>query len=138
MRKGRRVPERTRWLEFTGRWLRKREGNRKRTLEICTMCFSLRWELSKFLASMASYATFAFLSCYAMLSQSCPTLCGPMDCSPPGSSVPGDSPGQNTGVGCHFFLQGVFPTQRLNLHFLCLLHCKRILYPPSHRESIFV
>ena len=32
---------------------------------------------------------------------SCPTLCNPMDCSPPGSSVHGDSLGKNTGVGCH-------------------------------------
>ena len=31
----------------------------------------------------------------------CLTLCDPMDCSPPGSSVHGDSPGKNTGVGCH-------------------------------------
>ena len=28
-----------------------------------------------------------------------------MDCSPPGSSVHGDSPGKNTGVGCHALLQ---------------------------------
>ena len=34
--------------------------------------------------------------------QSCPTLCDPMDCNPPGDSVHGDSPGKNTGVGCHF------------------------------------
>ena len=32
--------------------------------------------------------------------QLCLTLCHPMDCSPPGSSVHGDSPGKNTGVGC--------------------------------------
>ena len=32
-----------------------------------------------------------------------------------------DSPGKNTGVGCHALLQGIFPTQRLNLHLLCLL-----------------
>ena len=43
--------------------------------------------------------------------QSCPTLCDPMDRSPPGSSVYGDSPGKNTGVGCHALLQGTFPTQ---------------------------
>ena len=36
--------------------------------------------------------------------QSCPTLCDPIDSSPPGSR-PWDSPGKNTGVGCHFFLQ---------------------------------
>ena len=35
---------------------------------------------------------------------------------------PWDSPGKNTGVGCHFLLQGIFPTQGLNLHLLCLLH----------------
>ena len=34
------------------------------------------------------------------------TLCDPMDCSPPGSFVLGDSPGKNTGVGCHALLQG--------------------------------
>ena len=37
--------------------------------------------------------------------QSCPTLCDPIDGSPPGSPIPWDSPGKNTGVGCHFFLQ---------------------------------
>ena len=36
--------------------------------------------------------------------QSCPTLCDPIDCSPPGTSVYGDSPGKNTGVGCHALL----------------------------------
>ena len=36
--------------------------------------------------------------------QSCPTLCNPIDGSPAGSR-PWDSPGKNTGVGCHFLLQ---------------------------------
>ena len=40
------------------------------------------------------------------VARSCPTLCDPMDCSPPGSSVHGDPPGKNTGVGCHALLQG--------------------------------
>ena len=34
------------------------------------------------------------------------TLCNAMHCSPPGSSVHGESPGKNTGVGCHALLQG--------------------------------
>ena len=38
--------------------------------------------------------------------QSCLTLCNPMDCSPSGFSVYGDSPGKNTGVGCHFQSRG--------------------------------
>ena len=36
--------------------------------------------------------------------QLCPTLCDPIDGGPPGSH-PWDSPGKNTGVGCHFLLQ---------------------------------
>ena len=38
---------------------------------------------------------------------------------------PWDFPGKNTGVGCHFLLQGIFPTQGYNS---CLLHCRQILY----------
>ena len=41
---------------------------------------------------------------------------------------PWDSPGKNTGVGCHFLLQGIFPTQGLNPG---LPHCKLILYSES-------
>ena len=37
--------------------------------------------------------------------QSCPTLCDPIDGSPPGCPRPWDSPGKNTGVGCHFLLE---------------------------------
>ena len=54
--------------------------------------------------------------------QLCPTLCDPMDCSLPGSSVYGDSPGKNTGVGCHALFQGIFLTQGSNLGLLSLLH----------------
>ena len=45
---------------------------------------------------------------YAVLcrvAQSRPTLYEPMDCSPPGSSLHGDSPDKNTGMGCHALLQ---------------------------------
>ena len=37
--------------------------------------------------------------------QSCPTLCNPIDGSPPGSPIPGELSRKNTGVGCHFLLQ---------------------------------
>ena len=57
--------------------------------------------------------------------QSCPTLCDPMNCSWPGSSVPGDSPGKSTGVGCHAFLQRILPTQGSNPG---LPLCRQILY----------
>ena len=53
-----------------------------------------------------------FQSCMPAKSlQLCPTLCDPVNDSPPGSSVHGDSPGKNTGVGCQALLQGIFPTQ---------------------------
>ena len=48
---------------------------------------------------------------HAKLLQSCPTLCNSMGCSTPGSSVPGDYPGKNTGVDCCALLQGIFATQ---------------------------
>ena len=35
---------------------------------------------------------------------------------------PWDFPSKNTGVGCNFLLQGIFPIQESNLHVLCLLH----------------
>ena len=52
----------------------------------------------------------------------CPTLCNPLDCSPPGSSIQRKSIGRNTGVGCHGLLQGIFPTHRSNLGFLPRKH----------------
>ena len=45
---------------------------------------------------------------------------------------PWDSPGKNTGVGCHFLLQWIFPTQESNPG---LLHCRRILNPLSYKGS---
>ena len=45
---------------------------------------------------------------------------------------PWDSPGKNTRVGCHFLLQGIFPSQGLNLG---LLHCRQILYQLSYEGS---
>ena len=41
------------------------------------------------------------------VAQSCPTVCDAMDCSPPGSSIHGDSLGKNTGVGGHALLEGL-------------------------------
>ena len=52
------------------------------------------------------------------LAQSCPTLCDPMGCSLAGLLCAWDSPGENTGVGCHALLQGVSPTQGWNLRLL--------------------
>ena len=43
-----------------------------------------------------------------------------------------NSPGKNTGMGCHSLLQGIFPTQTSNPGFL---HCRQILYHLSHQGS---
>ena len=45
---------------------------------------------------------------------------------------PWDFPGKNIGVGCHFLLQGIFPTQGSNLRLLCLLHWQACSLPLSH------
>ena len=52
--------------------------------------------------------------------QSCPTLCDPIDSSPPGSPCPWDSPGKDTGVGCHFLLQGMKLKSESEVTQLCL------------------
>ena len=67
-----------------------------------------------------------------MVTQACLMLCDPMDCSPPGSSVHGDFPGQNTAVGCHFLLQGIFSTQGWNPG---LLHWQADSSPGFHLGS---
>ena len=58
-----------------------------------------------------------------LVAQSCSTLCNPMDCSLPDSSVHGDSPSMNTEVGCHAPFLRIFPTQWSNPG---LLHCRQI------------
>ena len=49
-----------------------------------------------------------------------------------------DSPGKNTGVGCHALLQGIFLTQRWNSHLLQLLHCRRILYHWVKTDHVYM
>ena len=111
-----------------------------------------------------SYLCILYVNPYfaCLVSQSCLTLCDPIDynppgssvnrdlliltcavlclvaqsclslCNPPESSVHGDSPRKNTGVGCHGLLQGIFPTQVSNPG---LLHFRRILYQLSYQGS---
>ena len=78
------------------------------------------------------------------------SLCDPMDYSLPGSSIHGifqarilkccfvcyyfqkKKKKKNTGVCCHFLLQGIFPTQGSNLHLLHLLHWQADFFTTSH------
>ena len=48
---------------------------------------------------------------------------------------PWDSPGKNSGVSCHFLLQGIFPTQGSNLHLLCWQVDSLPLSHPGSPES---
>ena len=53
-----------------------------------------------------------------LITQLCPTLCNPTDCSLPGSSVHGDSPGKNTGMGCRTLIDFIrfFIYPSIDLH----------------------
>ena len=95
------------------------------------------WQDFKYLTlvTMHNFYPLSFFSSYCMcvdvcvcVTQSYPTLCHPVNCSPPGSSVHGILPGKNTRVGCNFLLQ-IFLTQGSNP---CLLHCRQTLYCLSH------
>ena len=78
-----------------------------------------------------THAPWRYVLC--LVAQSCLTLCNPIACSLPGSSVHGDSPVKNTGVGCHALFQGIFPIQGSNPG---LLHCRWILYCMSYHLAI--
>ena len=67
-----------------------------------------------------------------LVTQSCPTLCDPMDCSPPGSSVQGILQARILKWVASSLLQGIFPTQGSNAS---LLHCRQSLYHQSHHRK---
>ena len=77
----------------------------------------------------------SILDCHAgsgRFSQSLATPVGLDGLYPTRLLWPWDFPGKNTGVGCHFLLQRIFPTQGLNPHLLCLLHWQVDSLPLSH------
>ena len=89
------------------------------------------------------WATELFLYCVkacksvCVLVFSCVHLCDHMDCSLPGSSVHGISPDENTGMGCHFLLQGC-SWPRDQTHISCI-SCigRQILYHKLGSSSLF-
>ena len=94
-------------------------------------CFFTRWDDLE-IYPLTHIALCSSCAVLCLVAQSCPTLCDPTDYSPPGSSVHGDCPGKNTGVGCHVLLQGIFPTQGSDPG---LPHSGQILYCLNHHGS---
>ena len=116
---------------------------------VLKLCIHLSNCSSTTLPYLRSYSPFQYPLSPALAAQyQSGRLCGPMDCSPLGSSVHGYSSGKNTGLDCHALLQGVFPTQGSSPG---LPHCRRILYclscqgspapsnpSPKHYSSFFL
>ena len=98
-----------------------------------TLSFCYISEVNAILQTNYSFIFWKFVAAVlGLIAQSCPTVCNPIDCNPPGSSVHGDSPGKITGVGCHTFFQKIFPTQSLNPG---LPHCRQFIYHLSGKPK---
>ena len=115
---------------------------------ITTINFRIFYYPQKKLPSLAFTPTFPrFLHSptpESEVAQSCLTLCNPMDCSLPGSSVHGIFQARilEWVPGCYFLLQGIFLSQGLNPG---LLHCRQTFYhlsyqgsPPTPRQQLCV
>ena len=71
--------------------------------------------------------TASVMSFCVLVAQSCPTLCNPMDCSPPSLLCPWNPPGKNTGLP--FPSPGYLSNPGIEQRFL---HCRQILYHLSY------
>ena len=77
-----------------------------------------RWEGLKTIFKRSNYEAVCLLSCFSCLQ----LFATPWTVQPTRLLCPWDSPGENTGVGCHALLQGIFLTQGSNPCLLSLLH----------------
>ena len=81
-----------------------------------------------------------FVLCCCLVAKSCLTILQPYGLHPARRLCPWDFPGKNTGVGCHFLLWGIFPTQGLNpclLHRRASLATQLVKNPPAMQETWF-
>ena len=113
----RRGHQRMRWLDSVTDTMDMNLGKLQEMVRDGEACCAAVHGIAKSQTGLGNWTTIVDLQCIAsyldicLVTQSCLTLCNPMDCSPPGSSVHGDSPDKNIGVGCRALLQRVFPTQ---------------------------
>ena len=85
----------------------------------CQSTIHFNWRPFPFHSFPLSYCTFHCVCVHAKSLLSCLTLCNPMNPMEPTRFLcPWNYPGKNTGVGCHFLLQEIFPTQGWNPGFL--------------------
>ena len=105
--------------------INKSESCKPRFKELCSYC----WNISSILTSQ--WTEFKFhINC--LVAKLCSTLLGSRGLQPARLHCPWDFLGKNTGVGCHFLLQGIFSTQESNLS---LLHWQADSLPLSHEGS---
>ena len=92
--------------------------------------------LAKFLYTKKRWGILCLKVCACSVTQLCPTLCDPMDCSLPGSSVHGDFPGKNAGVVAISSSRGASPPREgWNPCLSCLLHWQAESFQLSHQRS---
>ena len=90
----------------------------------------MSWFLKTFCVCVCLFCLSVCLSA-CLVAQSCLTLCNPLHCSPPDSSVHSIFFWQEYWNELPFLSPGIFPTQGSKLSHLCFLQCRRILYPLS-------
>ena len=95
----------------------------------------VNWEYASLSDSFASTEKIKY-EMY-LVTQLCLTLCDPMDCSPPGSSVHGDSPGKNTGVGWHALLQGEYGIGIQNFGLKFIVFCYLVFDNCNRQKRYF-
>ena len=108
-------------------------------LSICP--YLILWRCKCFYFSCSNCMSFTRISwCYMCAVLRCSVVSNslwPHGLLPTRLLCPWNFPGKNTGVGCHFLLQGIFLTQGSNPHLLCLLHWQvDILYHWATLEAL--
>ena len=112
-------------LPLRGRWFTKQSALMKQSTQGWQALTACAWDTA---SGLSAEGTRACVLSHSAVSDSL----WPCGLQPARLLCPWDSPGNNTGVGCHALLQGIFPTQGLNPR---LPHCWRILYCLSRQES---
>ena len=98
-------------------------------LHLVGLCFPILWTRGRIM--------FSILACSWVLSCLVSASVQPHGLQPSRLLCPWNFPGKNTRVGCHFLLQGIFPTQGSNPLLPCSLHWKADSLPLSHLGSPF-